>query len=136
MPQKRKRRSPWKKLMGNLRLNGHRKKEHDRGNPEHGISGSSSRRVIEVTEKDLKKIYEKQKGKCYWFDIELNPMDIFITHNPMAMSVDRIDNDRDYYKDNIVICCRLANLGRGTCGYKRFKKIIRNLKNEISQSNK
>jgi hypothetical protein len=136
MPTKRKRRNPWKKLMGNLRLNGHRKKEHDRGNPEHGIRGSSSRRVIDVTEKDLKKIYERQKGKCYWFNVELNPMDIFVTHNPMAMSVDRIDNDRDYYYDNIVICCRLANLGRSTCGYKRFKRIVKKLKNEISQNNK
>ena len=136
MPPKRKRRSPWKKLMRNLRLNGHKKKENDRGNPEHGITGSSTRRVINVTEKDLKKIYERQKVKCNWFGIKLNPMDIFITHNPMAMSVDRIDNDRDYYGDNIVICCRMANLGRSTCGYKRFKKIVKKIKDEITQNHK
>jgi hypothetical protein len=136
VPQKRKRRSPWKKLMRNLRLNGHRKKEHDRGNPEHGIRGSSSRRVIDVTEKDLKEIFEKQDGKCHWFGIELTPSDILIPHNPMAMSVDRIDNDRDYYKDNIVICCRFANLGRSTCDYQVFKNIVKKLKNEISQNYK
>ena len=62
-------------------------------------------------------------------------MDIFITHNPMAMSVDRIDNDRDYFIDNIVICCRMANLGRSTCGYKKFKKIIKQVKNALSKSN-
>ena len=135
MPPKLKRRNPWKKLMRNLRINGHRKKEHDRGNPEHGISGSFSRRTIKVTEKDLKKVYEKQEGKCHWFGIKLNPMDIFITHNPMAMSVDRIDNDRDYFIDNIVICCRMANLGRSTCGYKKFKKIIKQVKNALSKSN-
>ena len=136
MPSKRKRRNPWKKLMRNLRLNGHKKKEHDRGNPEHGINGSSSRRVIDVSEKDLKEIYKKQRGKCFWFGVELNPMDIFITHNPMAMSVDRINNDRDYHDDNIVICCRVANLGRSTCDYERFKGIVKKLKNEISQNNK
>ena len=136
MAQKRDKRNPWKKLMRNLRLNGHRKKEHDRGNPNHGISGSSSRRVIGVTEKDLKQAFNDQKKKCYWFGIGLDPMDIFITHNPMAMSVDRIDNSKDYFKDNIVICCRMANLGRSTCDYEKFKKIVKNLKNEISQSNK
>ena len=127
-PKKRKRRSPWKKLMQNVRLNGHRKKEHDRGNPDHGISGSYSRRTIDITEEDLKKLFKNQHGKCYWFGVKLNPRDIFIPHNPMAMSVDRIDNDKDYFKDNIVICCRLANLGRGSCDFKKFRKIIKRLK--------
>ena len=114
--------------MRNVRLNGHRKKEHDRGNPEHGISGSSSRRTINITEKTLKKIFQKQDGKCYWFGIRLNPCDIFTPHNPIAMSVDRIDNDKDYLEDNVVICCRLANLGRGSCDFEEFKKIIKQLK--------
>ncbi len=86
------------------------------------------KRKIEITWQDVKNQRKQQGGRCFWFGTDLNPMDIFRPSYPLSMSVDRLDNEKDYLIDNIVICSRFANLGRGNCDVKTFAKVVRKLK--------
>lgn len=112
---------PWKKLLLNIRASGRRAKVY-----------TKKRKGIEIefniSKEDLKNIYDKQNKKCYWFDVFLEPNLIFEKGNPLSISADRIDNNRGYTKDNIVICCRLANLGRQNYNFDKFKNIIKYIK--------
>lgn len=74
---------------------------------------STKRHEVTITIEDLKRIYNEQNGKCYWLGIPMSLEDLFISHSPFAPSVDRIDNQRGYHPDNIVLATRFANKGRG-----------------------
>lgn len=87
---------------------------------------------IFFNEKELEKLFEKQGRRCYWLNIPLDPMNIFIPHHPLSISVDRLDNSIEYELDNIVISSRMANLGRGTCDLFLYKQVIEQLKEHWS----
>jgi len=55
-------------------------------------------------------LYENQKGKCYWFGVDLIPS--YHKKHPQQPSLDRIDNKKGYIKGNIALCCYSANMGR------------------------
>ena len=80
-------------------------------------SGQVMRRVKEVciTELDIQHQFEKQNGLSHFLKIPMDPTDVFRTHFPLAPSVDRIDNTKDYYPDNIVINTRFENNGLNRC---------------------
>ena len=120
MSQKRDK-DPWLKLLKKVELC--------------GSSRASRSRVKEVTitKEDLKDQFSKQGGRCYWFGIPIDINNVYTSNNPLAPSVDRLDNDKDYHKNNIVICTILANMGRGKCGEKTFKKIVQKIKNFLKK---
>ena len=109
---------PWKKLMQNVKLCA----QGRRGAPAQQIP-----KKLTLTIQDLKDQFEIQNRKCYWFDFELNKEHIFEVHHPLAMSVDRIDNSRGYEKDNFVVCCRFANLGRRNASEQQMNEVIKKL---------
>ena len=80
-------------------------------------SGQVMRRVKEVciTELDIQYQFEKQNGLSHFLQIPMDPTDVFRTHFPLAPSVDRIDNSKDYYPNNIVINTRFENNGLNRC---------------------
>lgn len=118
-------RCPWKKLLSNIKISGRMRDNHLNKKP----------KEINVTAQDLEELFELQQRHCYWFGIELDPQDIFIPYNPLAVSADKILGNEDYSKDNLVICCRLANLGRGSCEHDRFTGIVKQIKNHILEGN-
>jgi len=63
-----------------------------------------------ITVDDINELYEKQNGLCYWFKIPLIPS--LSTKHPQQPSLDRLDRNRGYTKDNIVLTCYSANIGR------------------------
>jgi len=72
----------------------------------------SKRRNIEhtITKEEIEDIYNNQNGLCYWFGVPLTPS---TKHKyPLQPSLDRLDRNKGYTKDNIVICCYTANIGR------------------------
>jgi hypothetical protein len=85
---------------------------------------------IYVTPGDLKEIWEKQEGKCYWFGIDLDITLLYKDHvdwmpkHPLAPSIDKINVNGDYTKDNIVITTRFANFGRNVCDFDKFHNIV------------
>jgi hypothetical protein len=89
---------------------------------------------VKITEEDLVKVWNKQNGKCHYWNVDLD-MDLlfpessnFIPNHPLAPSVDRIDNNKDYTLENIVICTRFANIGRGSFPYEEMKLVVDHLK--------
>jgi len=89
---------------------------------------------IYVTPVELEEIWNKQGGKCYWFDIPLDIGLLYKSHpdwmpkHPLAPSIDKIDVNGDYIKENIVITTRFANFGRNVCEFERFREIVKTIK--------
>lgn len=63
-----------------------------------------------ITIDDINELYEKQNGLCYWFKIPLIPSEKH--KHPQQPSLDRLDRNKGYVKDNVVLCCYSANIGR------------------------
>ena len=89
---------------------------------------------IHVTPEEIKEVWDKQGGRCYWFGVDLDLSLMYKDHpdwmpkHPLAPSIDKIDVDGDYTKDNIVICTRLANFGRNTCDFDKFHEIVNKIR--------
>lgn len=77
----------------------------------------------------IKSLFEKQNGKCYWFGIDMIPSGV--QHHPLKPSLDRIDNTRGYLRDNVVLTCQFANLGRGRLSAEVFKDFVTYLRETI-----
>lgn len=103
-----------------------------------GVAGSNQKAwvpaKIYVTPVELEEIWNKQGGKCYWFDIPLDIGLLYKSHpdwmpkHPLAPSIDKIDVNGDYIKENIVITTRFANFGRNVCEFERFREIVKTIK--------
>ena len=99
-----------------------------------GASGPQQKEWIPskvyVTAEEIREIWDKQGGKCYWFNIDLDLDLLYKDHidwmpkHPLCPSIDKIDVNGDYTKDNIVICTRFANFGRNVCDFDRFHEIV------------
>ena len=63
-----------------------------------------------LTVDDVNELYKEQNGLCYWFKIPLIPSDQ--KKHPQQPSLDRLDRNKGYTKDNVVLCCYSANIGR------------------------
>lgn len=94
------------------------------------IHDSKRRGVIhEINVTDIEDLYKKQNGLCYWFKIPLIPSDK-IKH-PQQPSLDRLDRTKGYTKDNVVLSCYSANIGRNEndlVTWENFLKLLLNKK--------
>jgi len=118
----------WKILWKNVNMSGHGGAAGMRTKTNPKLSGrirkgnqSTSRHDIDIILDDLKEQWNIQNGLCYWLDIKMSLPDLAISRSPFAPSVDRLDSSRGYHKDNIVLCTRFANLGRGAYDNHDFK---------------
>lgn len=86
---------------------------------------------FDLTSQDIIDLYDKQNGKCYWLGIDMSKDNSYYT--PNQPSIDRLDNSKGYTKDNIVLACTFANLGRKTTKEEEFILFIDQLKRSINQ---
>jgi hypothetical protein len=63
-----------------------------------------------LTVEDINEMFEKQNGLCYWFKVPLIPSNKH--KHPQQPSLDRLDRNKGYVKDNVVLTCYSANIGR------------------------
>lgn len=84
-----------------------------------------------LTKEFILELYEKQNHKCYWYDIEmlpsLNPCD------PQQPTIDRLDQDKGYTQDNVVLSCFAANIGRNITSKERFREFSEMLKGNTNK---
>ncbi len=116
-------RDPWKKLWKNVNMSAETgsagmrvKRNPKRTNPivvARKGNQATKRHKITITIEDLKKLWKRQDGLCHWLRIPMSLDDLYISHSPFAPSVDRLNNERGYHTDNIVLTTRFANRGRG-----------------------
>ena len=75
----------------------------------------------------IQELWEKQDGKCYYTKI---PFDI--DDKNLAPSIDRIDSNKGYIKNNICICLSIVNKAKSDLDVGIFKWMIVNLYNNIN----
>jgi len=75
----------------------------------------------EVNGNFLEKLKEKQNGMCYWLNI---PIDFTMEDRLRKPSLDRLDNNIGYRKDNVVLTTIFANTGRRDATIEEMLKFI------------
>jgi hypothetical protein len=103
-----------------------------------GQAGQNSKEWVPakilITADELKDIWDKQDGRCYWFGVKLDLNLLYKDHpdwyakHPLCPSVDKIDPAGNYEKDNIVITSRFANFGRNIYPFDKFHDVVKTLK--------
>lgn len=79
-----------------------------------------------LTVDDINEMFDKQNGLCYWFKIPLIPSNY--KKHPQQPSLDRLDSNKGYTKDNVVLCCYSANIGRNENDLKTWLEFLKLLK--------
>jgi hypothetical protein len=92
----------------------------------------SKHRKIEntLTIDDVNKMFDDQNGLCYWFGVPLIPSNK--SKHPQQPSLDRLDTSKGYTKDNVVLCCYSANIGRNENDLDTWTEFIKLLKINLS----
>lgn len=113
-------RNPWVKLLNNKRNSAQVFQLY-----KHGAAG---KKQVLMTWEEIRDQFERQKGRCFWLGVKIDPMHIFVSWHPLAPSLDRLDNAKCYEVGNVVITTRFANLGRGRLTVEQFIPHIRKLR--------
>ena len=115
-------RNPWKTLISKAKTAARPGQEK-----KNGIKRTEPLDVT-IDEEYLIKQYSKQNGKCYWTEFPVDPYGVYEKNNPLAPSLERLDESKGYVPSNVVICLRLFNLGRQRCPENKFRGQIELLK--------
>lgn len=83
---------------------------------------------------EILEIYKKQNGLCYWFKVPLLPS--LTKKHPQQPSIDRLDRFKGYTKDNVVLSCYAANIGRNETDVDVWKHFISLLFKQELKENK
>ena len=75
----------------------------------------------EITVEFLQKLRKKQKSKCYWLGIDIDFTKQDFLKSP---SLDRLDNNKGYYQDNIVLTTVFANYARNRASVEEMKNFV------------
>ena len=59
--------------------------------------------------------FTRQKGMCYWTDFPIDPQGVFISPNPLAPSLERLDESLGYVRECCYCFKTFFNLGRRRC---------------------
>ena len=88
---------------------------------------------FDIDEQFVLELYEKQNGKCFWFNVDLKPSNE--AKYPWQPSLDRLDREKGYTRDNVVLACYTANIGRNTSDEATFSLFVEDLKKALASKN-
>jgi hypothetical protein len=76
-----------------------------------------------LTISNINELFQKQNGLCYWFNVPLIPSND--SKHPQQPSLDRLDRSKGYTKDNVVLTCYSANIGRNETTVEEWEKFLK-----------
>lgn len=79
-----------------------------------------------LTVDDVNEMFKKQNGLCYWFNVPLIPSNN--SKHPQQPSLDRLDRNKGYTTDNVVLTCYSANIGRNENNVEDWETFLNVLK--------
>jgi hypothetical protein len=79
-----------------------------------------------LTVDDVNEMFKKQNGLCYWFNVPLVPSNN--SKHPQQPSLDRLDRNKGYTTDNVVLTCYSANIGRNENNVEDWETFLNVLK--------
>lgn len=82
-----------------------------------------------LTASEIQSLYDKQKGRCFWFNVPLLPT--ARSRFPSKPSVDRLDASKPHTLENCVLACFAANIGRNSTKLSDWKNFLRQLRKVI-----
>ena len=91
------------------------------------IHDSKRNKEHNLTVDDVNEMFEKQNGLCFWFKVPLIPSNKL--KHPQQPSLDRLDRNKGYTRDNVVLTCYSANIGRNETGVEEWEKFLKILLN-------
>lgn len=101
------------------------------------LQHSKSRNIEnDLSLNDIFELYKKQNGLCFWFKIPLKPS--LQNKHPQQPSIDRLDRTKGYVKDNVVLTCYAANIGRNESDldvWENFIELLINKNTNILEEN-
>lgn len=86
-------------------------------------NGRKSCGIITITVKDILDLKEKQNNKCIYSGREL----IWKRNDNNKASIDRINSNKGYTKDNIQLVNKLANQAKSNLTHKEFLKLVKDI---------
>lgn len=80
---------------------------------------------FDITDADLIELYNKQDGKCYYSGIPMERVPKI--DNYYNVSIDRIDSNVGYTRNNIVLCCDSINTMKNSMPKEFFIELCRKI---------
>lgn len=92
--------------------------------------GNARRRgfKVQVDVDFIKSIWNEQNGKCYYTGDEMTQQ----LGNENSMSIDRVNSNKDYTKDNVVLCCYRVNVCKNNLNREEFISMSQKVINKFS----
>lgn len=76
--------------------------------------------------------FQQQSGKCFWLGVDLVPSGT--PYAPWKPSLDRLDNEKGYTQDNVVLSSRFANHARNGMDADAFRLAVDALRASLATS--
>lgn len=86
-----------------------------------------------ITIEDVQEIWNKQEGKCYYTN---EPMILGPSARKwQCVSIDRVDSNKGYERENIVLCRGIINLVKNELSIDELLEVIDQIKTTMSSKN-